>query len=394
MMLNLSKKDGMIFAVCVAAVAICAFFLLQPDSISRSSEGKMFGLLESSVRDVRLKPFDQSMWYQRVAVRSDLYENDRIFTGQNSFADIRATTGEVLRMQPESLVLLQTNGDEIRFDLQQGIIEIFDNKSKSIKKINAPARFSVSKKTKKSQIVEHVTEMNAPIILPAPAEPVVEKSLESVPEQVAVEAAPEKVPEQMNNPVKILKVFPILVSLRQIENGKRHRLQVETDGSDPSQIVEISKDKKFNKIIASAKVKEKIVFKGLKEGEYFVRTKSNRAPSSVDDEVMIQSVLIKDYDKLSLAQIKFPVSGQLIVMTAQQMKTPLRAKNQKDAEEYEFQLSKSEKFENPKIFRSPSSTAKLAEQLESGDWYIRVRGLSDKSLSDWSKSVDFTVDAP
>lgn len=62
MTLGLSKKDWAIVTVCMIAVAICMYFLLQPEDISRSGNRQVFGDLESSIRDVKQRGQYSFLW--------------------------------------------------------------------------------------------------------------------------------------------------------------------------------------------------------------------------------------------------------------------------------------------------------------------------------------------
>lgn len=113
--------DGVIIIV-AAIVFVSSVYALVMDQDSGTARGKdnvAVGRFEKSQNDVRRRSNTGFSW-SNIRGTDTVYEGDSIFTGDQSTAAIRLESGNDLTVEPNSLVVVRTQGSDAKFDLQYG----------------------------------------------------------------------------------------------------------------------------------------------------------------------------------------------------------------------------------------------------------------------------------
>ena len=117
--------DTVIMTVAGVTLALSVFFLFQDGyffEVVNQSDLKPVGTFNSSTNDVRRR-VDAGMTWSNVDAPDKVYEGDSIFTGDKSEASIILDNGNIIKVDPKSLVVIRTNGNKTEIDLQYGSLQ-------------------------------------------------------------------------------------------------------------------------------------------------------------------------------------------------------------------------------------------------------------------------------
>lgn len=117
--------DRVIMTVAGLTLATSLYFLLEDGSMfddAATSDLKPVGTFKVSNNDVRRR-VDSGMTWSNVDAPEKVYEGDSIFTGDKSDASITLDNGNVIQVEPHSLVVIHTKGNKTTLDLQYGSLQ-------------------------------------------------------------------------------------------------------------------------------------------------------------------------------------------------------------------------------------------------------------------------------
>lgn len=278
-----------ILAIALIVFLVLSYFLYDDSLLfSRGQNNKLnhIGNIIKSNNDVRRKNSDTFSWVP--AFRKDpVYENDSIFTGERSEAELRLSEGAVIKVAPNSLITLNQKNGQMLLDLRYGNIDgeltpgtaiavksegeefILENKNPTptktktqikkdhngkvkLKLISGQARFT-NIKTRKQAVLTQATPVAiaekgqielTPIELPTPPPP--------LPPPVPIVTVPVENPE-----IQIITENP----LRVLPGNPQQKVSFEwnSKGSISQFEVVLSKSEDFQEVISTQKTSEKIV---------------------------------------------------------------------------------------------------------------------------------------
>jgi hypothetical protein len=117
--------DTVIMTVAGITLAASVFFLFQDGYFFQDetqSDLKPVGTFKVSTNDVRRR-VDSGMTWSNVDAPEKVYEGDSIFTGDKSEASITLDNGNIIKVDPKSLVVIRTKGNKTEIDLQYGSLQ-------------------------------------------------------------------------------------------------------------------------------------------------------------------------------------------------------------------------------------------------------------------------------
>ena len=117
--------DTVIMTVAGITLATSVFLLFQDGYFFQDgnlSDLKPVGTFKVSTNDVRRR-VDSGMTWSNVDAPEKVYEGDSIFTGDKSEASITLDNGNVIKVDPKSLVVIRTKGNKTEIDLQYGSLQ-------------------------------------------------------------------------------------------------------------------------------------------------------------------------------------------------------------------------------------------------------------------------------
>ena len=115
--------DGALIVVASILLVVSLYFLFSDGSLTNSETSTQklvaVGKLANRKNDVRRKAEDGFSW-SNIREKDTVYEGDSIFTGEESEAQIQLNEGGKIAVDPKSLVVVRTQGNKLRLDLQYG----------------------------------------------------------------------------------------------------------------------------------------------------------------------------------------------------------------------------------------------------------------------------------
>ncbi|RYZ69821.1 MAG: hypothetical protein EOP05_14250, partial [Proteobacteria bacterium] len=117
--------DSLILGVASVTLAASVFFLFQDGYLfSDPAAANLIpvGTFKTSNNDVRRR-VDSGLTWSNIDAPDRVYEGDSIFTGDGSDASITLDNGNVIKVDPKSLVVVRTRGNRLELDLQYGSLQ-------------------------------------------------------------------------------------------------------------------------------------------------------------------------------------------------------------------------------------------------------------------------------
>lgn len=107
------------FALAFGALLVREDLLLS--LLQKRTEASSIGQILVAQNDVRRRHIQSLAWYN-IRARELVYENDSIFTGSDSTISLNLNNDQTLDLEPNSLVVLRTRGNDTVLELQLGSI--------------------------------------------------------------------------------------------------------------------------------------------------------------------------------------------------------------------------------------------------------------------------------
>jgi len=105
-----SRSRKLMFAAVVSGVGVgLSYYFSMADGGLHGDEGNPIAVLDDSRNEVQRKPARRIIW-QRIGEQEKLYPGESIRTGSDSEAKIKFTNGTVIELDPDSVVVLNSDG--------------------------------------------------------------------------------------------------------------------------------------------------------------------------------------------------------------------------------------------------------------------------------------------
>lgn len=121
-MSRFSRTEKIIFTSAVITLLIMSYFLYDDSLLfpkTRNGKLELIGKVSFSENDVRRKNYDNFSWVP-ASNKDQIFENDSIFTGERSTAEITLQMGPQIKVQPNSLITLNLKNGQMQLDLRYG----------------------------------------------------------------------------------------------------------------------------------------------------------------------------------------------------------------------------------------------------------------------------------
>lgn len=417
-------------------VFLALSYLLYDDSLLfsriRSVQLNLIGNIVKSNNDVRRKNFDTFSWVP--AFRKDpIYENDSIFTGERSEAELHLSEGAVIKVAPNSLITLNLKNGQMLLDLRYGNIDgeltpgtaiavktegeefILENRSTTrvktrtqikkdhngkvkLKLLSGQARFTNIKTRKQAVLTPErpaavaekgfveLTPLETPL-LPPPA-PVAAVAVENPEIQIITE-----------NPLRLLPPPP----------QQKISLEWKSQGSISQFEVVFAKNEDFLEIVSAQKTTEKILSlsPAFPSGNYFWKVVGLNSEEQTIATSPTQVFQLLEPEKPKLSETNPPKAPVLITKNidfkvptashsrglASQTTPTIQWKGVENVKSYQLQISKDRLFTKTEKYEI-SQTQGLWKKYRPGQYHFRViaRGINGL-ISDPSEvgKVDVSV---
>lgn len=119
------KTDQKIILASLSLLFLFGVLLYDDQFLFRSSHKgnqELVGTVFSSSKDVRRKSSDQFFW-QPTVIDDNIADEDSIFTGENSSAEIKLFDGSKIELQENSLVQIRMKNNQVKLNLQDGWVK-------------------------------------------------------------------------------------------------------------------------------------------------------------------------------------------------------------------------------------------------------------------------------
>lgn len=370
-----NKVDTLLYTLGIWGFLIASGYLIfsKDGPIIRKTDRSSLGQVKPIGKDVRLRAESAADW-NSVARLSDVYLNDRVFTGKNSTAEIHLKNRQTFIVEPNSLVKISDEQETALFDLQDGSF---------FAEIKKGARFFVKNKNKKTEIKAEqaslrietkgdeiklvVLKGEAAAITAEGKKPVVVKANE---EAVLKEEKVEMVP---------LKIALLTPASREVHfsNGSPTRLSWRT--SVPTSVtVKVAKDRDFQDVVFNQVTEQNSLEVELpSQQSYFWKV-----------ETIDNGTLVSSSSSFSVYPLSPPILKEAVI-NEKQMSFEWEDLSLSSA--YALQISKTSDFETLEKAISVEELSLTMSTLPVGRYYWRVLSLHRERLDLISNVSGFTI---
>lgn len=400
---NFTKTEKTIF-ICALLVLVVFSYFLYDDSLlfsnSNTANLNQIGQFSVSANDVRRKNLENFAWTP--ASKSDnVFENDSIFTGDDSEALITLSDGSTLKVEANSLITLKLNNGQMNLDLRYGNLVGELNEGATLQVTSGQEEFklegSKGNEQEKSTIrLKRATKGVVDLTLLKGAAKVIDKK------QAAQALEPQKNLAVRGDTIAKVERHKIVLLTENNLNILRStptaplNFKWEAQGTISGYQIEFSEEPSFENSPKTFRTEQKsfTLSEELPLSKHYWRVSTLDAsgvntvsetrhftlsslPIPIITEPVHQSIL-----NLEIKKSEETLSYSLpIAWTA-----PDSLKN------FKYQISDSEDFSN--ILQENTSTIPQAktQALTSGSYYLRVQGFSpDNQASGWSNVHTFQL---
>lgn len=406
------KGDAILIGISILGILILSFLLYDDSIIFRNnlkSKAKVLGKISTGNSDVRRKYMDNFAWLP-IEDLAEVFLGDSIFTGDNSKALIKLIGGANISIEPQSLIVLSMNEENLMLDLQFGSMdaELLSEKSNiNIKMGNEEVILkgdvkpsTVSYQKKKGDVLPEIKVKKGKI------------KMQKGKNNDAVEVA-ESFKVVIDPELPKLKVKSVIGFKEErtaktkvwVEPAAPVKLSWQHDGAVVGYEVEAAEDKDFKKILVNKYTEKELLdwLPSKKLDKFYWRVK---AFNPREKQISISEARETEIKELSSPKIISPKPGQIFTVLRDKndklMSVPSVATAIEDSlveSKYLVEVSLDEKFE--KVEKSLENTVKSFEirDLTAGSFYMRVKSKSDSNSgigkrpdSPWSNIVKFIIE--
>ncbi|WP_413574934.1 FecR domain-containing protein [Bdellovibrio sp. HCB290] len=395
-MSRLGKTEKTIFTVAVIALLLFSYFLYDDSLLfpkNGNSQMDLIGSVATSQNDVRRKNLDTFSWLP--ANREDqIFDNDSIYTGERSEAQIRLQDGTVIRISPNSLITLNMKNGQMMLDLRYGNLVGDINKGTALKIKSGEKEFNLDGSGKIEFKKSHSGNVDLRLLSgnlnyqDKKERKILEKSQPVAVSQQGMKPLVKPTVELLtaNNSVFVRENPDEAMAFAWRGQGNIAHFEMEVSPTANFDHVAVLKDTKEGKTD---------VVEPLEPGPYFWRVKAYDKNGTVGFSEVRQMTLAH----LDVPVITTPVSDARFQMEVEtddpallSISTEVRWTAGPLLKTYHWQVSRDEQF--TAIVKEGNSAMQniLTPRLASGTYWVRVSGSTiDKKNSAWSASVPFTV---
>lgn len=401
---NFTKTEKTIFTLALLVLVIFTYFLYDDSLIfprESTSNLQPIGDISASSNDVRRKNIESFSWMP--ASKTDqVFENDSIFTGDNSEAQITLQDGSILKIEPNSLITLNLNNGEMTLDLRYGNLIGELNEGSSLKVTSGQEEFKLEGQK------DTATNERPKIKVKRATKGVVDLKLLSGSAQIANKAeAPKPLIKEQSVAVTATKIAPVIrheITLLTNNNIAilRHtptsplKFSWDSTGKVSEYQLDISSDPSFENPSKTYRTKNKNfdIVEELELGKHYWRV------STFDDSGINSSSEIRNFNLVTLPVPEIIVPKNEDIQNLELKKTagklvyslPFEWKASEVLKKFKWQLSANEDFSILITEGTTTTTDAKSPALESGKYYLRIQGFSEKNAaSNWSAPHSFTL---
>ena len=420
--------DVSLMTLCLLLLAVSLYFFFQNDGLQSGPRKEMstIGQISNTHNDVRRRINSGFSW-STIGGSEKIYEGDSIFTGEDSDASVVLENGAQLHVDPQSMVVVKTQGSGLRLDLQYGsmvgkvtkdnpLVISQNGHLQEISGADAEIRIESSETDHKTtiQVVRGEVQMKA-------VENVVKAKLHPAPQRVqtiklnqVLNLEAEKAPTIQTIAVQLIapqnsKVLwlgvgePVLMTWKLTGSDVNGENTARTSTANGFRI-EFSRDKDFVKpfFTANSKTPAFQLPEGSRpQGEFFWRVEPTGTKKN-DRKIELPSApnRLTLYADLPPTPV-FPADHQAFALPAATNTAPADSgkalsmswEDQSGSNEFDLQIARDAEFKNTIIGKRLGTLSFQTPRLDAGSYYWRIRGLNpQRKTPPWSHTMLFTIE--
>ncbi len=392
-MVKFNKTDRVIFSVSILIIIIYSYYLYDDSFLfhSETSSYNVIGTLSYSNKDVRRKPVESFLWAP-VKVKEVLHEQDSIFTGEHSKAEIKLSDGSSIQLSENSLITLSRKSGDLELNLKYGEIQTEIKNTAKLQIKTEKENFVIQnykKETSKMKIKRSKSEEPKFGLLDGSLSI---SSLEKKEKKILDKIEPIKAePINVVKPISKIKLLsPDKTKITLLNKDQGFFLNWSSENIKEENLI-ISSDDKFESITTSKeKVQNKALINNINSGKYFWKVQG----LDFNDKLVSSPIQNFELSIFTNPTITSPKNkSQLDYQTDENISkwaTNIPLSWESDFIDYEYQISSSEDF--AKVLISNSTNQKNVNfKAGNGKYYLRVRGKHSNAFGAWSPTVSFEV---
>lgn len=400
-----SERAEKILLFSATAVLAVGLYLFLNDSLffkKRGADLDQIATVNKSLNDVRVKG-EKELEFFPVNKADTLYNQDTVYSGENSYADISLNTGGAVKLNPKSMVILRKKGKKMAFEVNQGE---FLGKLMKNQKIHLASQDSIQTITGEdnSDFLVNKTDSGVEIkVLTGKVELNTSNGKQSLKKNQKVEISDKgESAEMISSSIELISPVYADVRWRKKETPTTFRWKASQKMGAFKLL--LSRDKKFKDIVFEKSSKDSQVSLLLPaDGTYYwkVTAISHSGASIESDPFVFTSLTEKAPDLIEptrQAEFLIPSNGSQQKKRRQKIlgenKFPVsfEFRDKYQASGYKIEVARDRSFKNITFKKVVSDNRLENIYLSEGQYYWRVIALDKRRLqADWSQARSFTV---
>ncbi|MCB9063185.1 MAG: hypothetical protein H6622_16795 [Halobacteriovoraceae bacterium] len=393
--IQLKKSDSIdkVIAIVAILVFITSTYLIIDDrilfdnnSISRKGDLEKIAALSTVYKDVRVKLDYDISWYQ-AQNKDNLVENEYVFTGDDSVAQIHFDDGSEFVLEPNSLVIITSKSVDVKKGSLSGILGTrinleFTQKGKKVKVSGKKTKLNLNLINEKSSKID---------VISGSAEVESQGVTKNVEKNQSLKVVKNQIEEVKNIGIDLISPLENqdIWSASSAQILFKWNVEKIIEGMEFN--VQISKDRSFRRLVKEQKSNIREVSLSIPSGiSYFWRVQI-----IVDEGVVGESIPRRFNAKsIDIPKTIFPEKDKIYTIPGkkdEKILTKFRWSSITKAEKYLVQISEKEDFSNILVEQDvflPSFNSKLAY----GDYFWRVKSFYPNNVeTKWTEASSFSI---
>ncbi|MEN0058913.1 MAG: FecR domain-containing protein [Bdellovibrio sp.] len=404
-MSRFDKTEKLILLTALLALVVFSYFLYD-DSLLFSkvtnARLELIGDVAQSKNDVRRKNSDTFSWIP--ALRQDkVFQNDSIFTGENSHATIQLQDGTQIQIEPNSLITLNSQNGQMNLDLRYGNLvgELAQGSSLTVKsgvqEFKLESRQNTQQKSKiqlkkapSGQVGMKLISGNLQYKNPR------KQTVAELPQNATVAVTQKGDVRPVEKPQLFLRTADKVRWLREKPQDPLP-FAWQSRGDISRYEFEMSSTADFNTVLIAKSTSEMQtqVTEKLPSGVYYWRLKAVSSEGEIQVQSPTQQIFLT---QLGVPEIITPTPAAAINLTVKgtpenlSAATPWQWKAEPALRDFRWQLSQTEDFSAVLGEGRSKTLSVLSPKLPAGTYWLRVQGATaEQKVSAWSEPVSFSL---
>ncbi len=404
--MGLKFSDKIIVAICGLLIFFLSYVLLKELFVpkKRISGERQIASVDSFINDGRVKG-SKDLHFKQVFEEDHLFNKDTLFTGPDSYLNVKLNTGGSLKLKPDSLIVLKQKEEKMAFHLTHGRMRGNLNKNQKLHLADKEGNIQSLKGNKNSDFLVNKIPGGIEIqVLDGDVELSTAQGVRKIKKNQKIKISEKGKALNVQN-LEIELLSPRDSHIEYFSKNSDMAFSWKALNKSPFQKFELlmAKDINFKQVVKREENLQKGLFaEDLKAGTYYWKVKTSQNNKKIESDVFTFTLF-----KEQKPEIVYPKTGyefmvplkesrkskeDLVKFENDQYPVTFVARDPLGAKRFKVQVSESKSFETVLVDENFKGDRIENIRLGEGKYFFRFKVISSKRpQAVWSETGSFDI---